>query len=313
MAAGTLTPGTPPCRGSTWAEDTGSGKHAIFVSRLVGGDHFELFNGGAPVSAANRDAAQPGHHVLRQRPVRVVDRDRTATTTAVSSVTSASGCSCSIRRSGSGWRRTVRRAPLIDARVPLSSSCTADPFTNDGSACPIAARSTRRSICSPPPAARSGCSARRSSAGSTTCCSRDAGWSLTSRTTASAIDSSLGQSNNVGILVQRVVGSKRVHGERVLVLRKVGRVPLGLHHKGRVKIHWNLKVNGHRLEAGRYRSRCVRSTAPQRARHHQAGDADDQALTTHERARRGDAPGPLEPCAFRVACGARKGIDGYEI
>ena len=28
--------------------------------------------------------------------------------------------------------------------------------------------------------------------------------------------------------------------------------PLGLHHKGRVKIHWDLKVNGHLLKAGRY-------------------------------------------------------------
>ena len=67
-----------------------------------------------------------------------------------------------------------------------------------------------------------------------------------------AIQSSLGQSNNVGILVQRVVGTKRVHGKKVPVLRKVGRVPLGHHHKGRVKIHWDLKVNGHQLKAGQY-------------------------------------------------------------
>jgi len=38
----------------------------------------------------------------------------------------------------------------------------------------------------------------------------------------------------------------------VLALRAVGRVPLGHHHTGQLKIHWNLKVNGHRLAHGRY-------------------------------------------------------------
>jgi hypothetical protein len=38
----------------------------------------------------------------------------------------------------------------------------------------------------------------------------------------------------------------------VPVLKRVGKVPLGKHHRGRVRIHWNLKVNGHRLRRGRY-------------------------------------------------------------
>ncbi len=66
------------------------------------------------------------------------------------------------------------------------------------------------------------------------------------------IDSSLTSGQTVGILVQRIVGFQRVHGVRVPVLRPVGRVPLGHHHAGRVKIHWNLKVEGHRLARGRY-------------------------------------------------------------
>jgi hypothetical protein len=45
---------------------------------------------------------------------------------------------------------------------------------------------------------------------------------------------------------------KRVHGRKVPVLKRVGRVPLGKHHRGQVRIHWNLKVNGHRLGRGRY-------------------------------------------------------------
>ncbi len=44
---------------TAFSEDVGGGQHAIFVSRLVGGDHFELFNGGNPVSPADQDASQP--------------------------------------------------------------------------------------------------------------------------------------------------------------------------------------------------------------------------------------------------------------
>ena len=59
VASGTLTPGGTTVPWIVWAEDTGSGKHAIFISRLVGGDHFELFNGGAPLSPTSRDATHP--------------------------------------------------------------------------------------------------------------------------------------------------------------------------------------------------------------------------------------------------------------
>jgi len=70
--------------------------------------------------------------------------------------------------------------------------------------------------------------------------------------TGAVIQAGLGQSNTVGILVQRIVRTKRVHGKRVLVLQAVGRVPLGHHRRGRLKIRWNLKVNRHRLGPGKY-------------------------------------------------------------
>jgi len=60
VAAGTLTPGSPTVPWVVWAEDTGGGRHAIFVSRLVGGTHFELFNGGNPLSNPANDATCPG-------------------------------------------------------------------------------------------------------------------------------------------------------------------------------------------------------------------------------------------------------------
>ena len=72
VAAGTLTPGGVTVPWVTWSEDVG-GHHAIFVSRLVDGNHFELFNGGNPVSGAERGCRHARHHVLRQHAVRLVD------------------------------------------------------------------------------------------------------------------------------------------------------------------------------------------------------------------------------------------------
>ena len=55
-----------------------------------------------------------------------------------------------------------------------------------------------------------------------------------------------------GSSLQRIVRFTHVHGKRVPVLKLVGRVPLGKHHRGHVSIHWNLKVNGHKLKPGKY-------------------------------------------------------------
>ena len=162
MASGTLTPGTPTVPWVVWAEDTGAGKHAIFVSRLVGGDHFELFNGGAPVSPTTATPASPDITFFGNVPyVSWIEPHRDGHNrgfvghfeNGVFVLDTSPAASC--------WRRGSRRAPLIDARVPLSSSCTADPFTNDGVGMPAWRRSTPRSACSPPRPARSGCSARR--------------------------------------------------------------------------------------------------------------------------------------------------------
>ena len=59
VAAGTLKPGGATVPWVVWQEDVGGGTHAVFVSRLVGGDHFELFNAGQPVSNTANDATRP--------------------------------------------------------------------------------------------------------------------------------------------------------------------------------------------------------------------------------------------------------------
>lgn len=62
--------------------------------------------------------------------------------------------------------------------------------------------------------------------------------------TAAIVASRLVNAEPIGILVERIVGKRFV---------LVGRVPFGVHHKGRVRIHWNLRVNGKKLHKGRYR------------------------------------------------------------
>jgi hypothetical protein len=55
----------------------------------------------------------------------------------------------------------------------------------------------------------------------------------------------------VGILVQRIVRQRRVHGRTVRTLRPVGRVPFGERAKGVLRVRWKLRVNGRRLRPGR--------------------------------------------------------------
>jgi hypothetical protein len=71
-------------------------------------------------------------------------------------------------------------------------------------------------------------------------------------TPSGALTVRLSSSTGVGILVQRIVGHHMLLGRRVPTLRMVGRVPFGLKRKGKVRIHWNHRVSGHKLRPGRY-------------------------------------------------------------
>jgi hypothetical protein len=57
---------------------------------------------------------------------------------------------------------------------------------------------------------------------------------------------------SVGIIVQRVVGTRRLLGRRVPRLQFVGRVPFGPQRAGTVRFRWDRRVNGRRLRPGRY-------------------------------------------------------------
>ena len=138
VAAGTLKPGGATVPWVVWQEDLGAGdgKHAIFVSRLVGGDHFELFNAGQPVSNTVNDASRPDitfsgnvpyiswQEEVSKAQVTFVGHFEGGASAPVFKLDTPTG----IPNSGFG----VVENPL---RAPMSSGCTANPFNADGASC----------------------------------------------------------------------------------------------------------------------------------------------------------------------------------
>ncbi|HXJ62842.1 MAG TPA: hypothetical protein VNN79_03720 [Actinomycetota bacterium] len=139
VAAGTLVAGNPTVPWVVWAEVVGGGKHAIFIAHLVT-DHFELFNGGQPLSTTTRDASLPDITFLGNEPVvtwneafpgghhRAFVGHFTGGATSPAFVLDTP--------SGVPVPGTTTKADVVDNRPSVSSTCQADPFTSDGSACP---------------------------------------------------------------------------------------------------------------------------------------------------------------------------------
>jgi len=127
VATGTLTPGGVTVPWVAWAEVLPNGNHGIFVSRLVGGDHFELANNGQPVSNPDLDASRP-------------DITFSGNTPYVSWHTTVDGKLKTVVGHFEGlttFKVDGRLDPVdADVRSPISSSDTADPFTQDGAAAP---------------------------------------------------------------------------------------------------------------------------------------------------------------------------------
>jgi hypothetical protein len=127
--------------------------------------------------------------------------------------------------------------------VPLSSSCTADPFSKDGSAC------TPGDVNAPFFTFTTAGSPQRlfaqSAIGGPNCVIFYAcRIQIEIRHRIADIIARLRKRSTVGILVERIHGHK---------LTRVGRVPLGNHAKGEVHLRWDLRVGGKPLVRGRYR------------------------------------------------------------
>jgi hypothetical protein len=125
----------------TWDEDV-SGVNQIFVSRLVGTGataHFQIVNGGKPISTGAGDATRPDitfsgntPYVTWRQNVGGVD------TGFVGHLNNAANPVFVLDASNVALTPTAQ----ADVREPISSACTANPFNADGSACQGAAAGT---------------------------------------------------------------------------------------------------------------------------------------------------------------------------
>jgi hypothetical protein len=243
VAAGTLTPGAPTVPWVVWSEDVG-GRHAIFVSRLVGGDHFELFNGGDPVSPPDQDAGTPDITFFGNTPY--ISWTASAGDHKLGFVGHFDTTGAFVSDTPGGIRLIPPHDPasLIDARVALSSSCTADPFTADGANCApgdVNAAFDTFTTAGTPQRLYS----QALTEGPNCVLFARCRLVVVVKNRLARIIARLRQRHPVGIIVDRV-------GKRGATTR-VGRVPLGTHSRGTLTLRWNLKVNGKALRAGRYR------------------------------------------------------------
>jgi len=240
VAAGTLTPGAATVPWVVFAEDVG-GHKAIMLSRLVGGDHFELFNGGKPISPTGQDASQPDITFFGNTPYVSWTADVHGKRRGFVSHL-AYGRFVSDTPGGIRLLPRHKRAEPIDFRVPLSSNCTADPFTMDGTSCPPAAVNAPFFTFT-----QSGTPqklfAQAATGGPNCVLFFKCHLVVKIKHKIAHIRARLQQRHPVGILVQRVSGHH---------LKRVGKVPLGTHRRGKLNLRWNLRVNGHKLRPGRY-------------------------------------------------------------
>jgi hypothetical protein len=131
VAAGTMNGVNPTVPWVVWDETVNTTRQ-IFVARLVGGTHFELANGGAPISTATSDATRADitfsgntPYVSWRESVGGVDKAFTGHFVNAANPTF-------VLDGSSAQLTPVAQA---DVRQPISSTCLATPFNGDGAAC----------------------------------------------------------------------------------------------------------------------------------------------------------------------------------
>ena len=128
--------------------------------------------------------------------------------------------------------------------MALSSNCTADPFTADGTTCaPAAVNAAFDTFTTAGSPQR--LYSQALTGGPNCVLFYQCGWTSMSTTTGRSIIAKLRQRYFVGIIVDKV----GKHGS----LKRVGRVPLGTHPRSTLHLAWDLSVNGKPLKAGHYR------------------------------------------------------------
>ena len=130
-----MSPGTATVPWVAW-DETHAGVRQIFVSRLVtsgAGPHFEIVNGGQPISTGTGDSTRPAISFSGNTPY-VTWRENLGggnERAFVGHIADAATPTFVLDESDVPLTPTAQ----ADVREPISSSCAANPFSGDGSAC----------------------------------------------------------------------------------------------------------------------------------------------------------------------------------
>jgi hypothetical protein len=137
VAAGTMNPANPTVPWVTWDETVGGVKQ-VFVSRFVATPtpHFQIVNGGQPVSTPGIDSTRADITFSGNTPY-VTWREETSSGTRgfVGHFVNAANPTFVLDESDVPLTPTGDNPGQADVREPISSSCTANPFNADGAAC----------------------------------------------------------------------------------------------------------------------------------------------------------------------------------
>src|SRR4051794_11383514 len=134
VAAGTMTSGSPTVPWVVWDEDL-SGVKQIFVSRLVGGDHFELANLGQPLSLGANDSTRPDTTFSGNTPYVSWRETISGSESRVFAGHFVDPANPTFVLDTVGGVKVSAAGAVSDLRAPVSSGCTANPTNADGTTC----------------------------------------------------------------------------------------------------------------------------------------------------------------------------------
>jgi hypothetical protein len=135
VASGSLAAGAPTVPWVVWEEDNGSNVHQIFLAHLVGGDHFELFNGGASLSNTLNNATRPDIAFSNHEPYVSWHESVGGVDKVFLAHFEGGAAAPTFHLDTPDGVASSAFGNVPDLRAPISSTCTATPFSSDGTTC----------------------------------------------------------------------------------------------------------------------------------------------------------------------------------
>jgi hypothetical protein len=134
VAAGSMASGSATVPWVVWDEDLGGVKQ-IFVSRLVGGDHFVLANSGQPLSLGSNDSTRPDITFSGNTPYISWREKISSSESRIFAGHLVDATNPTFVLDTIGGVKVSAAGSVLDLRAPISSSCTANPTNADGTTC----------------------------------------------------------------------------------------------------------------------------------------------------------------------------------